>query len=159
MPLNLIRKVFIYGALKPQEVSYNIIQPYIDEVQTKKATTNGVLYDIGMGRFPGLTVIENGTIHGYVFTINPDYFSEATTLLDLLESYPILTDKRLVEVTYENNSVEPVWVYNYSQFYWDHPVQKDYMKVKDGDWTSQSARQRLFLYRVKLQDQKNFTSF
>lgn len=107
-----ITKVFVYGTLKRGMSNAQFIPNYTIK-KSQKATTTGTLYYVRSGAFPCLKLRGNNTIHGELYTIEKRWWKQTLRDMDMLEGYPTLYDRKIIEVETENGK-DRCWTYVYN---------------------------------------------
>jgi gamma-glutamylcyclotransferase (GGCT)/AIG2-like uncharacterized protein YtfP len=105
----MTRHLFVYGTLRPGEVRWPFLEPYVID-DGADDTARGLLYDTGNG-YPAARFDADGTISGRVYELRPERLDEALSLLDEVEA-AVLDLFRRVEVTTGSGTI--AWAYEYS---------------------------------------------
>lgn len=92
-----MKHLFVYGSLKPGGHFYPRLEPYVVDSQT--AFIQGELYDTGNG-WPAVKLDDNDLwqVEGVMYSINDEDWDIVLSHLDLIEGYPKLFDRKVVDV-------------------------------------------------------------
>ncbi len=85
--------IFVYGLLKPGFSLYGVAEPFV--VASTPAIASGRLYDAGV---PAARFDEDGTIEGFMFSLDPQRMDEALKVLDELEDEGQVYRRQEIEV-------------------------------------------------------------
>lgn len=79
-----IEHLFVYGTLRPGDVRWHFLAPYVLDEGHDDSTTGNV-HDTGRG-YPAAVFDANGTIHGRTYRLDRRRLDEALAVLDTEES-------------------------------------------------------------------------
>ena len=99
--------IFVYGLLKPGFSLYGVSEPFV--VASMPATASGRLYDAGV---PAARFDEDGTIEGFVFSLDPHRVDEALKVLDELEDEGQVYRRQEIDVRTAEGE-QRVYAYHY----------------------------------------------
>jgi gamma-glutamylcyclotransferase (GGCT)/AIG2-like uncharacterized protein YtfP len=79
----VIRHVFVYGTLRPGDVRWHFLRPFVVD-EGWPDTTSGELFDTGFD-YPAAVFNDRGTIHGHTFSLLTASAEQALRVLDEVE--------------------------------------------------------------------------
>ena len=118
----MIRHLFVYGTLRPGEVRWRFLEPFVVD-EGHEDTAQGTLFDTGNG-YPAAKFGGSDVIKGRVYELQASRTDEALALLDEVES-GVLDLFRRVSIT--TGTGHPAWAYEYGG---DMP----FVAIPSGDW-------------------------
>ena len=80
---NVIRHIFVYGTLRPGDVRWHILEPFVLD-DGWSDSVDGQLYDTGLD-YPAAVFEHEATIHGHTFALLEASTSRALEVLDEVE--------------------------------------------------------------------------
>ncbi|HUS41716.1 MAG TPA: gamma-glutamylcyclotransferase family protein [Ilumatobacteraceae bacterium] len=118
----MIRHVFVYGTLRPGDVRWHILEPFVlDEGWSD--TVVGRLYDTGLD-YPAAVFDHAGTIHGQTFALLDASARQALEVLDDVEG---TVDGEYARVAVRTGSGVDAWAYASG-------AGLDLTSIPSGDW-------------------------
>lgn len=99
--------MFVYGLLKPGLRLFHVAEPFV--IDATPATVRGRLYNAGV---PAARFDEDGTIEGFLFTIDAARLDEALAVLDDLEDEGV-EYRRIVLTAVTNEGEVEAFAYEY----------------------------------------------
>ena len=79
----MIRDLFVYGTLRPGEVRWHHLEPWVVGPGVD-ATVSGAVYDTGLD-YPAAVFGDDGVVHGRVYELTADGLDDALAHLDEVE--------------------------------------------------------------------------
>lgn len=119
--------LFVYGTLRPGDVRWPILAPYVAGDGVADAVT-GRVYDTGRG-YPAARFDEVGTIVGRTYELRRDRLAEGLAVLDQEESSVEGGYRRVVVTT---TSETRAWAYEYGGGL-------ELAPIESGDWLRRGA--------------------
>lgn len=105
----MIRHLFVYGTLRPGEVRWQFLAPFVVDGGADDAVP-GTLYDTGHG-YPAARFDGNGVITGRLYELRRDRLDEALALLDDVEAAVLHLFERIEVTTLTGTTA---WAYEYA---------------------------------------------
>ena len=102
MTLGPVPRMFVYGTLRPGDVRWSFLEPWVVDHGVDDSVT-GRLYDTGLG-YPAAVFGEGGTILGRTYELRRSTLDEALRVIDDEED-TVLGLYRRVRVTTEQRKV------------------------------------------------------
>lgn len=106
MSAPVIRHLFVYGTLRPGDVRWHHLAPFVVD-DGRLDTVAGQLFDTGLD-YPAAVFNDAGTIHGHTFTLLEDSSSRALEVLDDVEG---IVDGEYSRVIVRTASGVDAWAY------------------------------------------------
>lgn len=103
-----ILHLFVYGTLRPGDVRWPILAPYVAGDGVVDATP-GTLYDTDIG-FPAARFGDGGTVTGLTYELLADTADEA---LDVLDAEEATVDGLYRRISVRTSSGRRAWAYEY----------------------------------------------
>lgn len=124
----MITHLFVYGTLRPGEVRWQFLEPFVVDGGADDSV-DGTLYDTGHG-YPAAQFDGRGTIRGRVYELRSDLLDEALDLLDDVEAAVLHLFQR---VTVTTASGLRAWAYEYGG-------SDDLRAITSGNWLARHER-------------------
>jgi gamma-glutamylcyclotransferase (GGCT)/AIG2-like uncharacterized protein YtfP len=102
----VIRHVFVYGTLRPGDVRWHFLRPFVVD-DGWPDTTGGELFDTGFD-YPAAVFNDRGTIHGRTFALLEASAEQALRVLDEVEG---IVDGEYSRVVVRTASGADAWAY------------------------------------------------
>ena len=118
----MIRHLFVYGTLRPADVRWHILEPFVVD-DGWPDTTAGQLFDTGFD-YPAAVFNERGTIHGHTFALLESSIDRALDVLDEVEG---TVDGDYVRIVVRTGRDVEAWAYASG-----HGL--DLTPIPSGDW-------------------------
>ena len=118
----MIAHLFVYGTLRPGDVRWPLLEPFVADGGVDD-TTPGRVFDTGL-EYPAAEFGGDETIFGRTFQLRDDRLDEALAFLDEVEG-TVAGLYRRVEVTTGRGTV--AWAYAYG-------ADLDLTPIPSGDW-------------------------
>jgi gamma-glutamylcyclotransferase (GGCT)/AIG2-like uncharacterized protein YtfP len=126
----MITNLFVYGTLRPGDVRWPILAPYVTDAGSPD-TTRGQVFDTGVG-YPAARFDVDGTIIGRSYLLVADRLDEALAVLDA-EEHSVAGGYHRVTVT--TGSGICAWAYQYGSGLSLTPIPSN-------DWLTRSRGRR-----------------
>jgi gamma-glutamylcyclotransferase (GGCT)/AIG2-like uncharacterized protein YtfP len=117
-----ILNLFVYGTLRPGDVRWSFLEPFVADGGTAD-TVGGRLFDTGLD-YPAAVFGTDGTIAGRTYRLRPDTLVEALAVLDDEEDTVLGLYRRVVVTT---GGGSRAWAYEYGDGL-------DLTEIPSGDW-------------------------
>ncbi len=101
-----IRHVFVYGTLRPGDVRWRLLEPFVVDAGWPDTVT-GELFDTGLD-YPAAVFGRSGTIHGQCFALLGTSLRRALDVLDEVEG---VVDGEYVRVALRTGRGVDAWAY------------------------------------------------
>jgi gamma-glutamylcyclotransferase (GGCT)/AIG2-like uncharacterized protein YtfP len=102
----VIRHVFVYGTLRPGDVRWHFLRPFVVD-EGWPDTTSGELFDTGLD-YPAAVFNDRGTIRGRTFALLEATVEQALRVLDEVEG---IVDGEYSRVVVRTASGVHAWAY------------------------------------------------
>ena len=117
-----IEHLFVYGTLRPGDVRWHLLAPYVVD-EGHDDSTAGSVHETGRG-YPAAVFDASGTIHGRTYRLAPERIDEALDVLDTEESS---VPGGFARTAITTNSGIRAWAYAYGNGL-------ELTKIESGDW-------------------------
>lgn len=117
-----IRHLFVYGTLRPGDVRWSFLAPFVADDGVDDAVT-GSLFDTGLD-YPAAVFDQGGTIVGRTYELRADRLDEALDVLDEEEDTVLGLYRRVEAVTERGVRA---WAYEYGSGL-------ELTPIESGDW-------------------------
>lgn len=122
MPEPTIDALFVYGTLRPGDVRWPMLEPFVADDGTDDSVL-GQLFDTGLA-YPAAVFGSGGTILGRTYRLRADTLDDALAVLDVEEDTVAGLYRRVVVVT---GSGVTAWAYAYGSGL-------ELTPIPSGDW-------------------------
>jgi len=113
-------KLITYGTLMTGERNHRLCR---NAISITPCTIKGTLYDTGWG-FPAFEQTSDTVVHAEMIEIPFEDWPN----VDVLEGYPRLYDRKLIQATFADGSVDTGWVYIMNK------LPASAKAIQSGDW-------------------------